>query len=76
MGVDRRRDLGRRVPELATDDEQWHTRAQHDRGGRMAKTVERDQSAPLVIHETRALARALNRAMCRAVVPSVLTSVM
>ena len=42
----------------------------------MAKTVERDQSAPLVIHETRALARALNRAVCRAVVPSVLTSVM
>jgi len=76
VGVDGRRDLGRRMPELATDHEQWHAGAQHDRGGRMAKAVERDQRAPLVIHETRALARALGRAVCRAVVPSVLTSVM
>jgi len=42
----------------------------------MAKAVERDQRAPLVVHETGAPARALNRAVCRAVVPSVLTSVM
>ena len=40
----------------------------------MAKAVERDHRAPLVIHETRALACALHGAVCRAVVHGTVAS--